>query len=322
MSERDRARVPEQAPLRPRNALSAVLLALACLLVPFATLASWAAHGLTDTGRYVRTMAPLAADPDVRRAVADALGDGIMREAGREFDTGLPRGTISSFVHDAARSFTRTEAFHTGWDAANRAVHDAVLRALRDDATRTSAVTVDVAPVVARVKHRLTADHVPFAHRIPVRHTRVPVLPADDADRLRRGYHVLDTAAFWLPLAAAVCAVAGTALAACRRRAVTALGLGTALGGGLLLLAVAIGRRLTLADLPDTRHRPAAGAVYDALTATLSTMSWLLLAFGLSVALGSWLTGRYGPRLAARRRARASAAPAAEPAPEPTRARA
>ncbi|MFF7795240.1 hypothetical protein [Streptomyces sp. NPDC007991] len=321
MSERDRAPLPERAPFRPRNALSAVLLALACLLVPFATLASWAAHGLTDTGRYVRTMAPLAADPDVRRAVADALGDGVMREAGQELGTGPPPGTVGHFVHDAARSFTRTEAFRTGWDAANRAVHDAVLRALRDDGTRALAVTVDLAPIVTRVKHRLTADHVSFAHRIPVPDTRVPVLPADDVDRLRKGYHALDTAAFWLPLAAAVCAVAGTALAVCRRRAVTALGLGTALGGGLLVLAVAIGRRLTLADLPDTLDRPAAGAVYDALTATLSAVSWLLLAFGLTVALGSWLTGRYGPRLAARRRARASAAPAAAPAPEPTRAR-
>ncbi|MFI8833026.1 hypothetical protein ACIGPN_18605 [Streptomyces afghaniensis] len=322
MSEHDRAPVPEQAPLRPRNALSAVLLVLACLLVPFATLASWAAHGLTDTGRYVRTMAPLAADPDVRHAVADTLGDGIMREAGHELDTGPLRGTVGPFVHDAVRSFTRTEAFRAGWDAANRAVHDAVLRALRDDGPRADAVTVDLAPVVARVKHRLTADHVPFAHRIPVPHARVPVLPADDVDRLRRGYHVLDTAAVWLPLAAAACAVTGTALAACRRRAVTALGLGTALGGGLLVLAVAIGRRLTLADLPDTLHRAAAGAVYDALTATLSTVSWLLLAFGLTVALGSWLTGRYGPRLASRRRARASEAPAADPPPEPTRARA
>lgn len=322
MSEHDRAPVPQQAPLPPRNALSVVALVLACLLVPFGTLASWAAHGLADTGRYVRTMAPLAADPDVQRAVADAVGDGIMREAGHELDTGPLRGTVGPFVHDAVRSFTRTEAFRTGWDAANQAVHDAVLRALRDDGTRAGPVTVDLAPVVARVKRQLTEDHVPFAHRIPVLHARVPVLPADDVDRLRRGYHVLDTAAFWLPLAAAVCAVAGIALAACRRRAVTALGLGTALGGGLLVLAVAIGRRLTLADLPDTLHRPAAGAVYDALTSTLVSVSWLLLALGLTVALGSWLTGRYGPRLAARRRARASAAPGADPAPEQTRARA
>ncbi|MEV4784473.1 hypothetical protein AB0K53_03250 [Streptomyces tuirus] len=322
MSEHDRAPRPEKAPPRARNVLSGVLLTLACLLLPFAALASWAAHGLTDTGRYVRTMAPLAAHPDVRHAVAEAMGDGVMREAGRrEIDTGPLRGAVGPFVHDAARSFTRTEAYRVAWDAANRAVHDAVLRALRDDGARGAPVTVDAAPVIARVKQQFSDDHVPFAHRIPVTHTRIPVLPAEDVDRLRKGYHVLDTAAFWLPLAAAVLALAAIAVAASRRRAVTALGLGTALGGALLVLAVAIGRRLTLADLPDALHRPAAGAVYDALTATLRTVSWLLCLLGVAVAAGAWVTGRYGPRLAARRHVRGSAVPVADPVPEPTRAR-
>ncbi|MFE6408731.1 hypothetical protein ACFVOR_17545 [Streptomyces sp. NPDC057837] len=311
------APAPATAPPRARNALSAVLLALACLLVPFAVLASWAAHGLTDTGRWVRNLAPLAADPHVRHAAADALGDGVLRAAG----PGLRGPAAGPFVRDAARSFTRTGAFATAWDASNRAVHTAVLRAVRADAPPVP-VTVDLAPVVDRVKRRLTEDNVPFAHRIPVTHTRVPVLAAGDVDRLRKGYRVLDTAAFWLPLAAACFAVAGIAVAACRRRAVTALGLGTALGGALLVVAVAIGRRLTLADLPVTLRGPAAGAVYDALTATLRTVSWLLCALGLAVALGGWLTARCGPRIAARRRARASAGPAADPAQEPTRARA
>ncbi|WP_229864277.1 hypothetical protein [Streptomyces djakartensis] len=315
MTERGPTPVPERAPPRLRNALSAVLPALACLLLPFGALASWA-HGLTDTGRYVRATAPLAADPDVRRAAADAIGDGIMRRAGHELGSGPLRGAAGPFVHDAVRSFTRTEAFRTAWETANRTVHTAVVHALRDDRAHATAVTVDLAPVAARVKRRLIEEHAPFAQHIPVTHTRVRVLPAADVDRLRKGYRVLDTAALWLPLTAAVFAVAGIAVAACRRRAVTALGLGTALGGGLLFLAVAIGRRLTLADLPDPLHRPAAGAVYDALTETLRTVSWLLIGLGLTVALTSWLTGRYGPRRATRRPDPAPAAPAPQPGPD------
>jgi hypothetical protein len=295
---------------RLRNALSAVLIALSCLLTPFGALAAWAAYGLTDTSRYVSTMAPLATDPAVRDAVADTVGAGILHEVHVD-------RPMRTFVHDAVRSFTRTEAFRTAWDAANRAVHDAVLRAVRDDGE--GAVTVDLAPVTARVKDRLADDHMPFAHRIPVRHTEVAVLQAEDLARLRKVFHVLDVAGFWLPVSAAVLAVAGIAVAACRRRAVTATALGTALGGAFLALAVAIGRRLTLADLPDSAHQPAAGAVYDALTATLRTVSWLLVALGLAVALASWLTGRYG-RLARRRRA--SAAPAPDPAQRPRRVRA
>ncbi|MFV0134755.1 hypothetical protein ACLGIH_16225 [Streptomyces sp. HMX87] len=300
-------------PNRLRNALSATLLVLACLLAPCGTLAAWAVHGVGDTGRYVAAMAPLAADPDVRNAFAQAVGDGVVDEVA----AGPMRGTVRLFVHDAARSFTGTEAFRAGWDAAHRTVHGAVLSALRDDGAYGRPVTVDLSPVTARVKHQLAQDRVPFAHRIPVRPTAVTVLPAAEADRLRKGYRVLDVAALWLPLAAVVFAVAGIALATRRRRAVTAAGLGTALGGALLGLAVVIGRRLTLSELPGAVHGPAAGAVYDALTATLRTTAWLLVGLGLTVALASWLTGRYGP--ARRRRTAAEQTPG--PVPPPTRAR-
>ncbi|MFG3247755.1 hypothetical protein [Streptomyces sp. NPDC048187] len=278
---------------RFRGVLSAVLLVLACLLAPCATLAGWAVLGPADTDRYVAAVAPLADDPDVREAAADTLGDGFTGLVD-EVTAGPVSGSVRLFVRDAARSFTRTEAFHEGWDAANRTVHAAVLRALRDDGAAGRPVTVDLAPVTERVRDRLAEDHVPFARRIPVRHTAVTVLPAHETDRLRKGYHVLDVAAVWLPLAAVVFALTGIALAARRRRAVTAAGIGTALGGALLALTVVVGRRLTVAELPGPVDGPAAGAVYDALTETLRTASWLLVALGLTVALASWLTGRYG----------------------------
>lgn len=303
-------------PTRLRNALSAALIALSCLLVPFGALAACVTYGLADTGRYVTAMAPLAADPAVQGAVADSVEAGILDEVDDrlEASSAAPEpGGVRPFVDDAVRSFTRTEAFHTAWDAGNRAVHDAVLRALRDDRER--AVTVDLAPITAQVKRRLTDDHVLLARRIPVEHTEVPVLPADEVARLRKGYDVLEVAGFWLPVSAAVLAAAGIAVAACRRRAVTATALGTALGGAFLALAVAIGRRLTLADIGEAAHRPAAGAIYDALTQTLRTVSWLLVVLGLTVALACRLT-----EYLARRR-RASAALAADPAQEPTRAR-
>ncbi|MER5434670.1 hypothetical protein [Streptomyces sp. NPDC002588] len=294
-----------------RTALSAVLIALSCLLVPFGALAAWAAYGLTDTRSYVTTMAPLASDPAVRDAVADTVGDGVARESGMS----------PLFMRDAVRSFTSTRAYRTAWDAGNEAAHTAVMRALNDDDGADHEVTMDLATVTTPLKHQMTVDHVPFAERIPIEHTRVALLPPDDLASLRKGYHVLDVAGFWLPLAAVVFAATGIAVAACRRRAVTATALGTALGGAFLALALAIGRRLTLADLPDPAHRPAAGAVYDALTTTLRTTSWFLLGLGLTVATATWLTGhaREARRL---RRRRASATPTPAPPPEPTRVQA
>lgn len=126
-----------------RTAASAVLIAVSCLLAPFGTLAAWAAYDLTDTGRYVTTMGPLASDPAVRDAVVDTLGDGVAREAGVE------DGPNRLFIRDAVRSFTETRAYRTAWDAGNEAAHTAVMRALNDDSADrdTHPVTMDLAAV-------------------------------------------------------------------------------------------------------------------------------------------------------------------------------
>ncbi|WP_437070740.1 hypothetical protein [Streptomyces sp. enrichment culture] len=294
---------------RLRTALSALFVSLACLLLPFGALAAWVAYGLTDTGSYVRAMAPLAAHPAVRDAVAHTLGDDLARTL--DIDAETPR------LRAAIRSFTATPAFRAGWDEANRSTHHAVLRALHG--TRSGPVTVDLAPAAARVERRLAADHVPLALPLPQR--RVAVVPADELDRMRKGFRVLEVAGFWLPSAAAVLAVAGIAVATCRHRAVTATALGTAAGGALLGVAVAVGRRLTVADLPTEVSAAAGGAVYDALTGTLRTVSWLLLGLGLTVAAAAVLTRHLGPARLGRAR-RGSPAPAPDQPPEPTRARA
>ncbi|MEE1837240.1 hypothetical protein [Streptomyces sp. SP17KL33] len=307
-----------------RGALSAVLTALACLLTPVGALAAWATYELADRTRYEAVMAPLATDPAVREALADAVAAGVLREV----RVGPPlRGPVREFTHDAARSFTQTEAFRTAWHMVNRAAHDAVLTAVRAEDTEgggaggpgvggARAVTLDLAPVGERVKRQLVRDHVPFAHRIPVARTEVEVLSAAQLVQLRKGYRVLEIAAFWLPVGALALAAGGVLVATQRRRAVCATGLGAALGGALLGVAVALGRHLTLADLPPDVSPAAAGAVYDALTATLRTVTWGLLLLGTTVAAAAWLTGHLV------RHRRASSAPPPAPSEAPTRARA
>lgn len=278
-----------------------MLVALACLLTPLGALAAWAEYGVEDGARYAATTAPLASDTGVREAIASAVTDDIMREV----HVGPPlQGSVHTFVHEAVRSFTGTEAFRNAWDTANLTAHDAVIRALRSDGD--SPVTIDLAPATERMKRRLADEHVPMAGRIPVSHTEITLLQSKDLTTFRKGFHVLEVAGFWLPAAAAGLALCGILVAVCRRRAVLATGLGTALGAALLGVAIAVGRRMTLQDLPAGVSHQAAGAVYDALTETLRTVSWLLLALGLAVALAAWVMGLY----ARRRQASASRLPA------------
>jgi hypothetical protein len=53
-----------------------------------------------------------------------------------------------------------------------------------------------------------------------------------------------------------------------------------------------VARRTLLQALPDNGDRSAAGVVYDALTGSLRTTAWCLLAAGLVLAAAAWLTGR------------------------------
>ncbi|MFK8912071.1 hypothetical protein [Streptomyces sp. YS-3] len=76
------------------------------------------------------------------------------------------------------------------------------------------------------------------------------------------------------------------------RSHVTAVGLGIAAGGLGLRALVALGRILTLADLPPRADPGTAAGVYDALTALLRTTSWAAVAAGLALALTAWLSAR------------------------------
>nr|WP_246259376.1 hypothetical protein [Streptomyces typhae] len=266
--------------------MSAVLLVLACLLVPLGTVSTWAKYEIEDASAYVATMAPLASDPAVRAAVSDAVTESAMNE----IDAGPLQSVVTSFVRDAVHSFTETGAFQAAWNAANRAAHDAVQSALTHDSD--GAVTIDLAPITQQVKRQLTEEGTPFANRIPVRHTEVTVMQAQDLSDFRKGFRMLQVAGLWLPVAAVLLAAGGVLLAVRRRRAVIATALGAAAGAGALAAAVAVGRGLTLDDLPPDVSRDAAGAVYDALTDTLRTASWIIVAVGLAVALGVWVSRR------------------------------
>ncbi|MFJ6574102.1 hypothetical protein ACIQNU_42595 [Streptomyces sp. NPDC091292] len=288
-----------------RNVLSAWLIFAACALVPLGTLSAWTTYEIGDTDAYVATMAPLAGDPAVRDAIADAVTDGIMHEV----RAGPLQDRVRGFVREAVGSFTGTDAFRVAWTAANRAAHHAVMRALRSGSSRE--VSIDLAPITEQLKQRLVEDGASFAGRIPVEHTEVTVLQARDPEKLRKGFHMFQIAGLWLPVASVLLAVGGILVALRRRHAVAMTALGMALSAGLLAVAIVVGRGLTLDDLPPDVSRDAAGAVYDALTDSLRTAAWIIIALGVTVAAATWIT-----TLVLRRRATPD--PTDPPPPPPT----
>lgn len=278
--------------------MSTVLLVLVALLTPLSALAVWADREIGDTDEYVAAMAPLASDPAVQNAVAVRITD----EAMTKFDAGPFQEGVRNLLHEAVLSFSGTEAFGAAWNTVNRAAHTAVEHALTSESGDT--VSIDLAPVIEQVKVQLSEDGVPFADQIPVGRTRITILESDKLGVAREVFDWLQIAGVWLPVATLVLAVAAVLLARRRLYALAGFGLAIAVGGALLRLAVTFGRGLALDDLPPDVDRPAAEAVYDALTQTLRVTSWWVVGAGMVVAVTAWASGRRLARSGPARRVR------------------
>jgi hypothetical protein len=53
--------------------VASLLIVLGCVLAPLAGVAVWARNQVTNTDRYVTTVAPLARDPAIQNAIADQI---------------------------------------------------------------------------------------------------------------------------------------------------------------------------------------------------------------------------------------------------------
>jgi hypothetical protein len=299
-----------------RSVLSGVLIVLAAVLAPLSAVAVWIADEIGDTDRYVATVAPLASRPDVQAAVTDSVTDAIVARVG--LDTLLsgvvpgerPRletalgplkgpitGGIKDFVHQTVASFVASDAFATLWKQVNRQAHAAFTGALTgesDSALRIKGdtVTLDLAPVVAQVKRRLTdRGFGVVVARVPSVRTEFTLAKSKDIRRARTGFRALQFAGNWLPAVTVVLAGAGVLLAVRRRRALVTAALAVAAGVAVLGVGLAFFRVIYLDHLPARTNEQAAGTVYDQLVRFLRVTVRMVIVLGVVVALGTWLSG-------------------------------
>ncbi|MFJ8822750.1 hypothetical protein ACIREE_13285 [Streptomyces sp. NPDC102467] len=311
-------RSPGRRRHRRRSFLAAVLIVVGCVLAPLSVVAAWAADQVGDTDRYVATVGPLASDPAVQDAVANRATDALMsridlstllsdvpaqdrprleKALGRLGDS--LEGAVRSFVRDKARAVAGSDAFETIWKQGNRQAHSALDKALTGKgggAVRLegNTVTVDLAPLVDRVKQRLVDDGMTVAGRIPEVHTDFTLVTSESISSISKArtyVRLLQLAGNWLPVIALVLVAAGVLLSVRRRRALVTGALAVAVATGLLGIGLRVFRVFSLDRLPADVSQDAAAAVYDTMTHFLFTMVRMVVALGVVVALAAWLTG-------------------------------
>ncbi|MFE6071251.1 hypothetical protein [Streptomyces sp. NPDC056525] len=245
---------------------SAVLIVLACILVPVSVLTVWVHDIALDTDRYVETMEPLASDPAIEAAAHNRIVQAVdVRVDAKQITADLaawlqsqglpPRAAqavkglapqldaaVTGAAGKVATRFVESDRFEKVWTTANRAAHAAVVHALTGEGrgavgVEEGTVTLDVGAAVDRVKEELVDAGVTPAEKIPDVDKQMVLFQSDKLERMQGAAHALDVLGTWMPVLTVLIAAAGVLLAYRRRRALAK----TALGAALACLIVAIG---------------------------------------------------------------------------------
>src|SRR2546423_1438104 len=120
-------------PRQWRRPLAALLVVVACVFAPLAVCSIWLRDQVTDTNRYVQTVAPLSRNRAIDAAVAakitselfahvdvQALARDALPPQG-QFLPGPPASGLRSFTQQTAERAPATPQFNQLWKAANRA---------------------------------------------------------------------------------------------------------------------------------------------------------------------------------------------------------
>ena len=310
-----------EKPSRGRSLAVVVCVVLAGLLTTPAAVAYWGQRTLNDTERYVDTVDPLVASPEVQDAIAtkvtaaiekqvdietilDNVFAGVITERPRlEQLVGPLAAAINGLIDREVRDFIASDEFADLWMRVNVRAQQALQRVLTSDGA--GAVTVegnqlvlDVDEVIKEVKERLVARGLTIVENVPIPETdrHIVLLESDGLEQLRTIYAFGNPVAIWmLPLVAALYLVA---FALARRRPRMAVVIGSLLAANALLLGLllSIGRQLFVNHLDGTVFGPASRVFYDTLLAYLQRGQDVLLGVGVALVVAGCFAGenRYG----------------------------
>lgn len=306
---------------RARSFWSAVLIIVACLLAPLSVVSVWARGEVTDTDRYIATVAPLASEPAIQEAVSKRVTDQILTAINVEQFTQQAVDTISAnrsltpqqtailqslvvpidngisgFVSNKVNQVVASEKFATLWTEANTRLHQRLNAALSGE--NTGSVTIegdqlvlDVGDVVAEVKAQLVAEGFTVAEKIPTVSTTIVLFESNSLSRAQTAYAALDTLGYWLPLIAITIGIIGVFVANSSRKGLLGLGIGLVIMMVLGGISYALGRAVLLNELPESANAAAATALLDQVSYFLRQALWAGAAAGAVMILGAIFTG-------------------------------
>ncbi|HYX59165.1 MAG TPA: hypothetical protein VE888_09165 [Streptosporangiaceae bacterium] len=303
-----------------RTPVSIVLIVLGCILGPVAVLGVWAGNEVSDTGRWVATVEPLIHDPAIQNVLTDKITaqitsrlniTGTVDQASAQLnDRGLTRissllntfgpqiaSAVTGFIHSTVHRIISGPRAAKIWVQANTVAHQAVVKVLSGQgngaiSTSNGQIVLNIGPFITVVKQDLIDHGFALASNIPPISPTVALFQAKDLGKAQAGYRLITTLKIVLPILALALLAAGVWVARGRRRALIGAALG--LAGSMLVLAIGllIARSIYLNSVPPSvLPGDAAAAAFDAMVYFIRVGLRVVLAVGLVIAIGAFITG-------------------------------
>jgi hypothetical protein len=285
-----------------------VLITLGAIVMVLSTLNIWVERQLLDTDSWVETSTALLDDDEVRRELSVRLVDRLYDNVsvGTAIDENLPEqlqglggplaGLLRSPLVNTVDELLQSPPVQTAWEEANRIVHTTVVAILEDDvgeaiSTSGGAVVIDLRSVLVQVGEQIGLPEAAL-EAIPEDAGQFTIVESDTLEAAQGAVRAIKLLSVLLFLVVVILYGAAFYLASnWRREAARSVGFAMALGGFIVLVAVALGVRF-IAGLPDTEGgRAVADSVGAIGTALLRQSAWSEILIGLLIALIASLVG-------------------------------
>ena len=323
MSETTQAPSTDRRPSRGRGITAVILFIIASLLLPIGVLTFWGQQTVTDTDRYVETVAPISADPAIQDAVAtvvstqvtsalnlDAALSGYLPANGQVL-VGPLTAALDTLIDRAVRAVLASPRFNQAWLRINEAAQKSLMALLEGNqngplqVNTSGQIVLDTTSLYEAVRAELVSSGTAFADKLPATipaaaDKQVVLLQSDQFARAQTAYALTKPLATWLLFVAIALFAIAIALSRRRPRMVLATGIAVLVSAALLKVGLAAGGELVHLVFSSTPFAGAESVFFETLTRFLANaISWLMV-IGVALAVGGWLFGSSRPALALR----------------------
>ena len=325
----DTEALPDTPPTRSgkgRSIAATIVYIIAVALLPIAIIAFWAQRTVTDTQQYAETVQPLAYNEQVQDSVAIFVTEKIEEQIDTEalvqqIFGGLIEqapalkalvpvvsGAIDSLIAQVVDRLVRSDAFAALWGSATTAAQQGLLAILegRDSGAislQGDNVVLDISSVIDAVKQGLVEQGFEAAANIdiPVAEQQVVLFQSPELAQLRTLYSFTKPLMTWLVFAVVALFVLAVVIARRRPRMVAWVGGAILVVGGVLIIALDIGKGVFVNSLDGTPFEQASTVFYDTLlqflyaaAAVTLLLGIILLVVGLYLCQARWAVALRG----------------------------